>query len=374
MSDNILSNDELAALLESVEEEEAAPKRSHEKRISDYDFVRPDKLSGDQLRSLQRMHEQVAQHWAMRLSSYLRDTVEVELISIGQLTFDVFRNSLANPTFINILSLDPLEDRAICTVDMKLAFSLIDRMLGGTGSSLEDIRPLTYIEQSLMDNVVSSFLASFRQGWEGLLEFTPSVESREMDPQSLQVIPSSEMVMIISFNLSAEDVLEPGEISFCLPFLCLDPIMDKLGGDFKFAVTRRKQTQAQRKHIEQVLGRSTLPVTAVLGGSDLTVGEVLALETGDVLVLDTLVDQALPCQIADLVKVSGRPGRSGRRVGLLIEEVAPDGVDLRPPKPHLMEPVLKEPVTADDTRSPADRMAAPTAETPEPPAEGGDDG
>ena len=55
MGDEILSSEELDALLASVEEV-GAGKRKREKRIIEYDFVRPNKLSGEQLRSLQRMH------------------------------------------------------------------------------------------------------------------------------------------------------------------------------------------------------------------------------------------------------------------------------------------------------------------------------
>ena len=150
MADDILSPEELEALLASVEEE-GKGKRFREKRISEYDFVRPNKLSGDQVRALQRLHETIAQNLTMSLSPYLRVNLEVNLISLGQLTFDVFRNSLSNPTMINVLNMAPLEERSLVTIDMKLAFSLIDRMLGGEGKALDSIRPLTLIEQSLLD-------------------------------------------------------------------------------------------------------------------------------------------------------------------------------------------------------------------------------
>ena len=76
--------------------------------------------------------------WCYRL--ILRVSLEVTLISFGQLTFDVFRNSLASPTVINILSMEPVQERALLTMDMKLAFSLIDRMFGGPGKSLDQVR------------------------------------------------------------------------------------------------------------------------------------------------------------------------------------------------------------------------------------------
>jgi flagellar motor switch protein FliM len=324
MADDILSADELEALLATVEDE-GQGKRYREKRVQEYDFVRPNKLSGDQVRSLQHMHETIAQNLTMALSPYLRVNLEVNLISLGQLTFEVFRNSLSNPTVINVLNMAPLEERSLVTIDMKLAFSLIDRMLGGAGKSLESMRPLTLIEQSLLDNVVQRFLDRLREGWEQLARFTAEVESREMDPQFIQVIPSSEMVMVVTFSVQAPGELEAGEICFCVPFISLDPILGRLGDSFQFASAQRVQTEPQRQHLHHVVEETTLPLVVQLGTSTLTIGEVLELQEGDVLVLDQRHDEALQGKVLDRRKLTGRPGRVGKKLGLLVEGVLPSG-------------------------------------------------
>ena len=82
MPDEILSAEELDALLATVEEA-GSGKRKREKRIAEYDFVRPNKLSGEQLRSLQRLHEAIAQNISMALSSYMRVNLEINIISLG---------------------------------------------------------------------------------------------------------------------------------------------------------------------------------------------------------------------------------------------------------------------------------------------------
>jgi flagellar motor switch protein FliM len=322
MAEDILSAEELEALLASAEDAESK-KRRREKRIVEYDFVRPNKLSGEQLRSLQRMHESIAQSITMALSGYLRLNLEVNILSLGELTFEVFRNSLPNPTMINVLSLSPIQEKGIGTMDMKLAFSLVDRMLGGPGKTLEKVRTLTTIEQSLLDNVVKRFLDQVALGWKELCSFQPVVESREMDPQFVQVIPSSEMVLVATFSLTAPGELDPGELCFCIPFISLENVISKVGNQFRFAAMKRTQSPAQRKHLDKIIKQSTLEVVCELGTATQTIGDIMDMKVGDVLVLDQAHDALLPARIAGRERMIGRPGIIGRKAGFLVEKVIP---------------------------------------------------
>lgn len=324
MADEILSSEELESLLSSVEDS-STNRRDRPKRITEYDFIRPNKLSGEQLRSLQRLHESIAQNMTMTLSTYLRINLEVNIVSLGELTFEVFRNSLPNPTVINVISLDPLPERALATMDMKLSFSLLDRMLGGLGKPLDRLRPLTTIEQSLLDNVIRRGLDQFSEGWKELAAFTAVVESREMDPQFVQVIPSSEMVLVSTFSISAPGELEPGELCFCIPFISLDSVLPRLGNQFRFASMQRDQSSAQRKYLDRVVNDSPLPVTTDLGTTTLTVDEIMNLKVGDVLVMDQRPEDQAKGFVSGRLRMLGRPGQIGRKAGFLVEQVLPDG-------------------------------------------------
>jgi flagellar motor switch protein FliM len=324
MADEVLSADELDALLSTVDNT-ANGKRKREKRVAEYDFVRPNKLSGEQLRALQRMHESIAQTMTMALSTYLRVNLEVNIVSLGELTFDVFRNSLPNPTVINVLSIEPLPERAVATMDMKLAFSLVDKMLGGPGKPLDKVRPLTTIEQSLLDNVISRAVERFAAGWSELTTFKPVVESREMDPQFVQVIPSSEMVLVSTFSIAAPGELEPGEVCFCIPFISLEGILTRLGNQFRFASMKREQTPRQRALIDRVVHETALPVRVALGTTTVTLAEILAMRAGDILVLDQRRDAQVAGFIKDHLRFLGRPGRIGKNTAVHVDRVLPAG-------------------------------------------------
>jgi flagellar motor switch protein FliM len=324
MGNEILSSEELAALLPAVAEV-GAEKGKRKKNIVEYDFLRPNKISGEQLRSLQRMHETIAQTISMILSTYLRINVEVNIVTIGELSFEIFRNSLPNPTVINVLSLAPIQERGLATMDMNLAFSLIDRMLGGPGKPLERMRTLTIIEQSLLDNVIKRFTDQLAEGWKELVVFKPVVEAREMDPQFVQVIPSSEMVLVATFSLAAPGEIEPGEMRFCIPFISLEGKVSQLGNQFRFAAMKRNQSLGQRKYLERMVKQTTLEIACELGTSTVTIGEVMALQVGDVLVLDQRHDAEMAGRVAGLQRLMGRPGTIGKKIGYLVDRVIPAG-------------------------------------------------
>ncbi len=235
---------------------------------------------------------------ALSLSSYLRINFEVNIISLGELTFEVFRNSLRNPAVINVLSIAPIQKRAVATMDMTLAFSLIDRMLGGPGKPLDKMRALTTSEQSLLDNVVRCFLEQLSLGWKELLGFNPVVESREMDPQFVQVIPSSEMVLVATISVTAPNEIEPGEMCFCIPFISLQELVGRLGNQFRFAAMTREQTPAQRHRLDRVVRQTKLGCKVVLWTTTLSISEVMAMQSGDVLVLDQRSDAQLTGYVA----------------------------------------------------------------------------
>lgn len=300
-----------------------------EKDIRDYDFARPNKLSNDQVRKLQHMHEGIAAQLSAELSSYLKNNIEVHLISLGQLRFEVFKNSLSNPTLCHVLSMSPIKENALVTIDMNLSFSLIDRMLGGDGKSIDEVRPLTAIEQGLMNNVSSRVLNQLSLGWAQVLAFKPRVEAVEMDPQFIQIIPSSEMVLVATFSVQSPGSMETGEMCFCIPFVSLDAVLSDSTKSSQFMSPSAQQSPEQRQHVERVLHNTLVPLSVELGTSQLTIGEVLGLQVGDVLVLDKGVEESLRGFVNGRDQLRCHPGQIGKKTTIMIDAVLPDQADVR---------------------------------------------
>ena len=89
----ILSQDEIDALLTTVSagESDAAESADLEddrlRSVVAYDFKHPNRVSKDQIRTLENMHDNFAGHVGSSLSSIMRTIVDVDLVSVDQITY-----------------------------------------------------------------------------------------------------------------------------------------------------------------------------------------------------------------------------------------------------------------------------------------------
>ena len=120
-----------------------------------YNFRRPDRVTKDQMRSLHFLHDRFARNVSTSMSAYLRVVTEVSIISVEQFTYSEFLMSLSDPTAFYAVSMRPLEGVAALELNPAVAFTMIDRMLGGSGRGVMVNRALTEIEQNVTDGLVN---------------------------------------------------------------------------------------------------------------------------------------------------------------------------------------------------------------------------
>jgi flagellar motor switch protein FliM len=119
-----------------------------------YDFKRPERVSKDQMRRLEALHEGFGRNFGAALSGYLRTIIEVSVAHIEQLTYSEFIHSLPNPTCFNLLKAEQLEGQLCLEISPLIIYPIIDRLLGGSNADLFiPQRPLTQIEQRLVQRI-----------------------------------------------------------------------------------------------------------------------------------------------------------------------------------------------------------------------------
>jgi flagellar motor switch protein FliM len=79
-----------------------------EKNYKIYNFKRPDKFSKEHLRTLETIHENFARQVGLLFSAFLRLSVDVEVVSVDQLTYDEFTRSMPRPITVSVLEFKPL--------------------------------------------------------------------------------------------------------------------------------------------------------------------------------------------------------------------------------------------------------------------------
>lgn len=206
---------------------------NQEYSVKIYDFKRPDKFSKDQIRTVSIMHETFARLVTTSLSAQLRSFVEVHVFSVDQLTYEEFVRSIPNPTALAVIDMDPLKGSAILEIDPAITFSIFDRLFGGPGEAGGFARDLTAIEQAVMEGIIIRLLGNLRESWSRIVDLRPRFGGIETNPQFAQIVPPSEMVVLVTFETQVNE--EKGMINLCIPYLTLEPIIPKLSARYWYS-------------------------------------------------------------------------------------------------------------------------------------------
>jgi flagellar motor switch protein FliM len=322
----VLDQSEVDALLAAVEGGEVeveAPVEKAERQVNIYDFKRPEKVSKDQLRSLEMLHEVYARNLGASLSAFLRTIVEIKLEAIDQLTYSEFIMSLPNPTCFNLLSCSPLEGNMILEVNPSIVFPIIDRLLGGgRSSSPPPDRALTDIEWRLVQTIIDRSLEQLAAVWEPIRKIEFQITTAESNPQLIQVEAPNEPVVLICFDISMGE--HSGMMNLCIPYRVIEPVMAEIASHTWVGYARRS-SPAQSASMADGLAGAELELRCFLAETSLTVRDIMALEPGDIVQLEKPCDSPLLVYVAERPKFLARPGiyrrhRAAKIIGIYKEE------------------------------------------------------
>ena len=317
----VLSQDEIDQLLMAIssgdtETEDFKPVNDTRK-IKIYDFKRPDKFSKEQIRTVSIMHETFDRLTTTSLSAQLRSLVHVHVASVDQLTYEEFIRSIPTPTTLAVINMDPLKGNAILEIDPAITFSMIDRLFGGTGQGTKVQRDLTDIEQSVMEGIIVRILANMREAWTQVIDLRPRLGQIETNPQFAQIVPPSEMVVLVTLETKVGD--EEGMMNFCIPYITIEPIISKLSSQFWFSSVRRSSTTQYLGVLKEKLSSVDMDVVAEIGSINLPIRDVLGLRTGDIVRLSNVrVGDPLTLSVGNKKKFLCQPGVIGKKMAVQV--------------------------------------------------------
>lgn len=300
--------DSLLAALTSGELDVSQIKDENEKSVKNYDFRRPAKFSKEHLRTLEIIYEHYGRLISTNLPVYLRKNVQVSVASSETVTFSEFTNSLSNPVILGIVNFIPLAGNIIIDISTNLGYTIIDRMLGGGGDPLEKNRTFSEIERTIIEKILIVCMQLMREPWKNVVEINPVLDRLETNPQFAQIISPNDMVAIVTLNVKIGDV--QGFMNMCLPYFTLESIMDKLNTRYWYSNMQENHDENFEEYVETVLKKVSIPVKAILGTSSVSVGDFANLQPGDVIRLNTHVEDELSVYVGNIKKFTALPGAS----------------------------------------------------------------
>lgn len=292
-------------------------------RLRVYDFRSPDKFSKEQLRTLLTLHENFARVVTTSLSALLRTNVQVSPAAAEQSTYSDFVRGMHDPTVLAIISLAPFPSNALMELDNRVAFTMIDRLLGGPGQGMVKERALTDIEAMVLRRVLNTMLESIGETWRNIAEVMPRLEALETNPLFAQLMAPAEIVASIVFSVQVGG--QAGDLRLCLPYAMLEPVLPQLSTRQWAVRNPRAKAGGEEEKLMRELAEVVLPVSVELGRARITVGELLSLEAGDIVQLDTPSQALVDIYVKGRRKFRGRAGTAGRRLAVQVVEVMREG-------------------------------------------------
>ncbi|MBY0222051.1 flagellar motor switch protein FliM [Sporosarcina aquimarina] len=329
MSGDVLSQNEIDALLSALSTGEMSAeemkKEEETRKVRVYDFKRALRFSKDQIRSLTRIHENFARLLTTYFSAQLRTYIQINVASVDQIPFEEFISSIPNMTLINIFDVSPLEGNILMEVNPNVAYSMLERLMGGFGSSSGKVDNMTEIETKILTNLFERSFDSLREAWSGLIEIDPYLAEMEVNPQFLQMISPNETVVVISFNIVIGE--SSGMINMCIPHIALEPIIPNLSVSYWMQTNKKEPTPEQSILLERRIKKATLPVVADLGKGEISIEDFLYLQMGDVISLDTKIEDPLVIRVGETPKFTAQPGKLRNRMAVQILDTLKTGGD-----------------------------------------------
>lgn len=307
----VLSQNEVDALLSAVSDNRVDTDQDDgndtlKSGVVQYDLANQDRIIRGRMPTLDIIHDRFIRLFRVTLSNSLRKMANLSVNSTGPLKFSEFMNSLPLPSCLNILRLDPLRGAAVMVIESKLLYALVDSFFGGSDVPYTKIegKDFTQIEIKMARRVVLSAIDDLEKAWEPVYPLKIGYSRTEINPQFVAVVPPSDVVIATTFDVELEKV--SGTIKIVIPYATLEPIKSKLSVGFQSEQLEVDFIWINR--IKEQIMQTTANLLVRLGTAEITVADLVKLEVGDIIQLDTDATVPLDVLVEGIPKFKGLPG------------------------------------------------------------------
>jgi flagellar motor switch protein FliM len=325
----VLSQSQIDELLGSLKSGDVAfselEGNANEKRVRPYDFKIPKKFNKEQLKTLNIIYENYGRVLSSFLSGTLRNYCEVEVATIEEQRYFEYSNALPENILMGVLEMKPLQGTSMITMSQPIAFAIVDRLLGGQGEIYEVDRDYTDIEVTLLQRVINDMSVLLKDAWSNVFEITPNFLRLESNSRQSQLVSPNETVVIIVLKVKIKDI--DGDVSFCMPYEILEPVLEHLNTRYWFTARRSTDEEmiGNKNALVSKINAIPLELKVLLGTSHVTLRELMELRAGDVITLDKSVTDKAVVMSKNEEWFRGTLGTLRNRVAVKIDQVLLEG-------------------------------------------------
>jgi len=277
--EKVLNQEEIDAMVRAARGGQAEVAAVATPHVEPWDVRRAGQIGRDQLQTITLLHEGFARNLTHSLGAYLRVVFSAALVSAEHLTYREFLQRIPETTYLASSRLHPTGLNAALQLDLKVAFPMIDLLLGGEGKSLAATREITEIEEQILDAVARIICRELGAAWQALA-LEVNFEERLEPGEAQRLMPPEEKILSLSFEITMPDVR--GGLSLAVPATVSNALLRKISSEW---ARRRPQVTADVRHrlmrkllacrfeVELAATGVRIPVSAL---TELATGQLLA--------------------------------------------------------------------------------------------------
>ncbi|MCF8240183.1 MAG: flagellar motor switch protein FliM [Melioribacteraceae bacterium] len=304
----VLSQNEIDQLLNDVKSGSEHKEKSEVHRdVIPYDFRLPNRISKIQLRTLQNIHENFSESFSSFLMTKLQSIVNINVISVDQIYYSEYVLSVSNPACLYKFEVTDTDIKGILELSPELAILFVDRLLGGTGDNVKHSNLITAIEQKVLTVIIERIFQDLRKSWTIIGDYHFKLDRFEPDIDFAQITSQSESVLLISFEVKLGE--ESYMMNLCFATYAFDSVLAKLNNQ-NFSTIRpiKYKGTTARNILVRNLHKTELAVSVKFGSAKVSIKDLVGLQKGDVVILQTKVGSEMEVYTNDKLVFFGMPG------------------------------------------------------------------
>ena len=275
----------------------------------------------ERLPMLEVVFDRLVRMMSTSLRNFTSDNVEVSLDNILSLRFGDYLNSIPLPAMLGVFKAEEWDNYGLLTVDSALIYSIVDVLLGGrrgTAAMRIEGRPYTTIERNLVERMIHVVLGDLSAAFDPLSPVTFRFERLETNPRFATIARHANAALVAKWRIDMED--RGGRLELLIPYATLEPVRELLLQMFmgeKFG-----RDSIWENHLANELWQTHVNLLAVLDEQVMSLGDVLNLEVGNRLVLNTSPTSPVEVRCGDVPLFKGMMGRKGDRIAIQVRDRA----------------------------------------------------
>ena len=264
-------------------------------------------LSARDLQQLRLHQTEFVNALASRLSLFLRLEFALKLAGIQTVSYRKLAQTWPSPACLTLFKAEPASGVGILEIAPRLGSSIVDRLMGGSGTPSNSIQEFSEIEKAILEQASQLVIGEWCAHWRGAKEFKAAILGHESNGRFVQVASPETVMLVVTLELRLAGGNEKIQIAF--PFAALEMLVRQLSRGSNAAVDPVPSSVAKpAPKWNTCFDDVRVPIVAHWEWSELSARDLLSLQVGDVLQVDAQSADGIQVCVADQPRFSARPG------------------------------------------------------------------